>query len=256
MAKLGLVENGVKRRGKKRRRRNPTATTPRAKNPAKRRAISVASAKAVLKRNDLKVVSKSVANPKRKRHHKRRNGISTAAITRRNGILGNTKGDAKTVGAVLGGAIFTKTVGRLLSGYVAPYLSQLGIGKYSEIVVDGAVALLITPFVASKVVKGGDIAKQARLGGLLVVGLSAIEAIAPSVLQYNPFVTSPVVMTGGGAAITPAAVAQIAAGVANSSDPAQAAAKVGNAMMSLDAGGAQYAGVQNSYAGPAPELVL
>ncbi len=260
MAKMGIVENGLKRRRKSRRRRNPSTATKAStakKNPA-RRAVSLASAKAVAKRNGLKLVSKSVANPKRKRR-RRRNGITTAAVSRRNGIFGNTKADAKTVGTVIGGAIFTKTVARIIAPFVAPYAAQVGIGNYAEIIVDGIVALLITPFVANKVVGGGSSAQNARLGGLLVVGLSAIEKVAPSVLQYNPFVTSPVVMMGNGSAgVAPAAVAQLAAGVANSSNPQAEAAKVGSVMRSLDAAGAQSISpsYQGSIGGSADMLVL
>ncbi len=246
MAKMGIVENGLKRRRKSRRRRNPPIAAKRAstakKNGARRRTISVASARAVAKRNGLKLVSKSVANPKRKRQARRRNGIATKSyVSRRsNGFLGNTKGDAKTVGTVIGGAIFTKTLARIISPFVAPYASQVGIGNYTEILVDALVALFLTPFAAGMLLgKAHDSVKQARLGGLLVVGLSAIEKVAPSVLQYNPFVTSPVVMTGAGPGITPAAVAQIAQGVANDVNPQAAAAKVGNTMLALDAAGSQ-----------------
>ncbi len=256
MATLGLVENGVRRRRKSRRRRNPiTKTTTRAKKNPTRRKVSLSSARAVAKRNGLKLVSKSVSNPKRRKHRRRRNGLTTAVRTRRNGFFGNTRGDAKTVGTVLAGAIATKTIARIVLGYAAPYLAQVGLGKYSEIVVDAVTALTITPFIAKHLVSGGDVAKNARLGGLLVVGLSAIEAVAPSVLQYNPFVTSPVVMTGGGAAVSPAAVAQIAAGVANSADPSAAAAKVGNAMMQIGAAGSQ-AVRQPSYVGGNSDMLV
>ncbi len=249
MAKIGLVENGLRRRRRTtRRRRNPITaakgSTAKAKNPA-RRAVSLASAKAVIKRNGLKTVSRTAANPKRRRHHKRRNGVASATTryTSRNGIFGNTKHDAKQVGLVLAGAAATKIIGRIASPFLAPYLAQMGIGKYAEIATDTAIALLVVPFLAEKFVgggrSGGDVGKNARLGSLLVVGLDIIQTVAPSALAYNPFNTSPVVMTGSGAAVTPAAVAQIAAGVANSANPTAAAAKVGQAMVSLDTSGAQ-----------------
>lgn len=253
--KYGLVENGLKRKRKARKRRNP-ATVAKAKNPA-RRSVSLASAKSVAKRNGLKMVS--VSNPKRKTKRRKRNGLVKAStITRRNGILGNTKSDAKQVATLGIGAVATKIMGRIAQSFVSPYLAQVGVGQYAEIIVDGAVALVVTPFLAGKIVRGGDTAKMARLGGLLVVGLDVVEAFAPNALQWNPFNTNPVVVGGGGVGVAPAAVAQIAAGVASSSNPQMAAAKVGNAMLSLDTAGAQGFAQDDSYqaATYAPELVL
>ncbi len=243
MAKMGIVENGLKRRRKSRRRRNPTAVAKTRKNPA-RRSVSLASAKAVAKRNGLKLVStKTVANGRKRVKRRRRNGVtatrSTSYLSRRNGLLGNSKQDTKKVGTILAGAVATKTLSRIILGFAAPYLAQVGAGNYGELIVDFVVAVVVTPFIATKVVSGGETAKDARIGGLLVVGLTAIGQFAPSILQYNPFVTSPVVITNAGAGLTPAAVAQIAAGVASSGNPQAAAAKVGNAMLALDSAGAQ-----------------
>jgi hypothetical protein len=232
MGTMGLMENGLRRR-KRRRRRNPTAaakSTVRKSNPAVRRSTSLTSVKSYAKRNGL-VLRKAgsiVANPRRRKHHKRRNGLQTASSWGRqaNGLLGNTKQDAKTVGTLLGGAALTKIVGRFISSFGASYLAQFGVGSYGEIICDGLAAVLITPYLIGMVLKGGDVAKQARIGGLLVVGLDVIQVFAPSALQYNPFNVSPVVMTGAGAAITPAAAAAIAQGVAASPNPTAAAAKV------------------------------
>lgn len=242
MAKMGIVENGLTKT--RRRRRNPRATTTgvaKRSNPVKRRSISKASALSVLKKNGLKAVSiKSVANG-RKRKRRRRNGLVTRSaaprtgIFRNNGLLGNSKQTVKNVAALGVGAVFTKIVGQLVNGFTAPYLSQMGVGNYSQIICDAGVALIVTPLVAAKVVRGsGETPKMASLGGALVVGLDVVGKFAPGVLQYNPFVTNSIVMTPGGAAVAPATVAALAAGVANSSNPSAAAAKVGSAMAALN----------------------
>lgn len=259
MAKMGIVENGLRRR-RRARRKNPTvAATVRTKNPA-RRTVSLASAKAVAKRNGLKLVStKAVANGRKRHKRRRRNGISVTSITRRsNGLLGNTKSDAKQVAVLGGGALATKMIGRVVLSFAQSILSSIGVGNYAEIIVDGATALIITPFIAGKLVKGSDVQKMARLGGLLVVGLDLVEAFAPNALQWNPFNTSPVIMGANGqAGITPSAVAAIAQGVANSLNPTAEAAKVTGALAVLESG--QGWANTDSYTDgymPQPELVL
>lgn len=234
--KLGIMENGVARQAngrkrKRRRRRNPTS----AAKPARRRNISLASAKSILKKNGLKAVSTQANGRRRKRRKHRRNGLPT--VRRNNGFFGNTKSDATQVLQLGAGALGTKAVGRGLSGFVSPFLSQVGLGQYAGIIVDAGVALFIAPWVADKLSRGSG--KMVRLGGLLTVALDGVEMFAPGALSFNPFNASPIVMTGQGAAVAPAAVAQIAADVANSSNPAAVAAKVGQAMYQLDTVGAQ-----------------
>lgn len=235
MAKMAILENGISRKAKKRNPARKSTGTAKSKNPARRRVVSLASAKSVLKRNGLKAVSRTLANGKhkRRRHHKKhRNGITT---TRRNGMFGNTKSDVKQVGSLVGGALVTKLVGQVIKSFAAPYIAKIAIvGNYSGIICDLAAALVVTPFVVGKVVKQADASKLSRLGGLTVVALDAIGQFFPSALQYNPFTTSPVVLTGQGATILPAAVAQIANSVANSADPNAAAAKVSGAMAYLN----------------------
>lgn len=256
MSKMGIMENGYKRSAnprKKRRRRNPSATVARAKNPA-RRSVSLSSAKAVLKRNGLKAVSTMANGRKHKRRHKRRNGLATVP-RRSNGFFGNTKGDAIQVAQLGVGALGTKALGRALAGFVGPLLAQVGMGGYVGIITDAGVALLIAPWVADKISRGS--AKMVRLGGLLTVGLDVVEMFAPGALSFNPFNNAPIVATPGGLGVTPGAVAQIAADVANSANPQAAAAHVGGVMYQLDTAGAQGGG--NQYAGQydsAPELVL
>lgn len=255
MAKMGIVENGLKKRNGKSRRRNPVSVAKASKNPARRRTVGLATAKSVAKRNGLKLVS--IANPKRKRHHKRRrNGVTSVkgyTSRARNGLFGNTKQDAHNVAALGGGLFLTRIVGNFVSGWVNPLLAQIGLGQYSTVITNAGISLLVIPMIAKKVYpKGKD---MARLGGLFATTLSALEIFAPSIAsQINPFNNSPVVMTGNGAAITPAAVAQIAAGVAASPNPSVAAAKVGNAMYQLDASGGQ--GYADSSYSVSPELAM
>jgi len=246
MAKMGIVENGLRKRRTHKKRRNPSVVA-KAKNPA-RRSVSLASARAVIKKNGLKTVRVS-ANPKRKHKRRRRNGLVTT--TRRNGFFGNTKGDAKQVLALGAGALGVKAAGRALSGFVSPILSQIGVGQYAEIITDLGLTLFVVPFVGKKV-GGGEAAKMARLGGLLTVALDAVEMFAPNVLSFNPFNNAPIVMTGGGAAVSPQAVAQIAADVESG---ATSAAKVAGVMRSLDAAGAQSVNT-GIYANDVPEAML
>lgn len=197
MATSGYVQNGVKRR--KRRRKNGTAarTTVKATNPTKRRAISLSSAMAVIKRNGKKVVSRSAANPKRRKRRggKRRNGTGVVVVRRSNGIFGNSKHDVQQVGSLIGGMAGTKLLSKVVTPFAAPWLARVGMGQYSEIIVDGAVAVFVVPFIAGKVSRNADVRKMARLGGLAVVALDAVDQFAPSSLQaLNPF-------AGGGAPI-------------------------------------------------------
>lgn len=239
MAKIGLVENGLKKH-RKAKRRNPTSVAKVAKKNPARRTITSASVKSYAKRNGLKLVSKTVANGKKRKHHRKhkRNGLTTAVTTRRNGLFGNTRHDATNVAALGGGLFLTKFIGNLVSGYIQPLLAKIGLGNYSNIVTNAGIAIIVIPMIAKRTIpKQSD---MLRLGGLFATGLSILEQVAPSVLsQINPFNTSPIIMTNNGAAIPPSTVSQIAAGVAQSDNPVLAAARVGNAMNQLDAAGAQ-----------------
>lgn len=254
MSKIGIVENGLrKRRGTKRRRRNPVAVA-KAKNPARRRSISLASARSVIKKNGLKAVSMK-ANGRKKHKRRRRNGLVTSKAigSRRNGFFGNTKSDAKQVLSLGAGALGVKAVGRALSAVIQPFLAQIGAGNYATIITDAGLALFVAPYVGAKLA-GNEAAKMVRLGGLLVVGLDLVEQFAPNALGLNPFNNSPIVMTGAGAAVAPAAVAALAKDVETGRTTA---AKVGQAMRSLDAAGAQASGGGSNYiSGASPELVV
>jgi hypothetical protein len=235
MAKMAVVQNGTKRRTKKRNGvARKTATVKARKNPA-RRVTTLAAAKAAAKRNGLVIVSKTVANGRRKKRRggKRRNGLATAAgYTRsRNGLLGKTKNDARVVGGVLGGAVATKLLSRIVVPFVAPYMAQVGAGSFTEIVVDGAIALVAIPLAVGKM-SPKDMG-NARLGGLLVVAIDAIEMVAPNLLGYNPFNTSAVVVANGQALVTPKAVAAIVE--ATDASPASKA-QVAGAMSQLSSG--------------------
>lgn len=248
--KLGTLENGLAKKANGRKRRKRRNTTAAAK-PARRRNVSLASAKSILKRNGLKAVS-TMANGRKRKHHRkhRRNGLVTAR--RSNGFFGNTRSDAMQVLQLGAGALGVKAVGRGLSNIVAPFLSQVGLGNYAGIITDAGLALFVAPWVADKISRGSS--KMVRLGGLLTVALDGVEMFAPGVLGFNPFNNTPIVMTPNGAAVAPAAVAQIAADVEAGRT---SAAKVGNVMYQLDSAGAM--GGSDNFAGQydtAPELVL
>lgn len=231
MAKIGMVENGFKKRRTKRRRNPMAVAKASSKNPARR------------------------INPKKRRRSKRRNGLMTATVTRRNGLFGDTKRDAKNVAALGGGLFLTKFIGNMVSGYVQPLLARIGLGQYSQIVTNAGIALIAIPMIAKRTVpKQSD---MLRLGGLFATGLSILEQVAPSVLtQINPFNNTPVVIANGAAAVPPATVAQIAQGVAASSNPMAAANRVGSVMQTLDTVGAR--GFTNDFMGSVndPQLVL
>jgi hypothetical protein len=225
MATMGKMRNGIKRRN----------SVKRKNGVAKRRnSLTKTRVSAFARKNGLKLVSKSANPHKRRRHHKRRkNGLATV-VSRRNGLLGNSRNDVKQVAYLGAGALLTKTGGRILTGFIAPYMSQFGAGKFTEIAADLAIAVLVVPFVASKVGgRGGDLAKHARLGGLLATALTAIGEFAPQALAFNPFNTSPVVMANGQAMVTPKAVAQI---VAQTDASTADKAKVAGAMAALEHG--------------------
>lgn len=234
MAKSGYTQNGVKRRTKRRNGAAAKVATIKAKNPTKRRTISLATAKAILKRNGLKSAKIAVQNPKRKkRHHKRRNGVTAMVTSRRNGLIGNTKHDVRTVGGVLGGAVVTKLISRIVTPFVGPLLSRVGMGNFAEIITDTGIALVIIPTAAKWVGMSKDV-QNARTGGLLAVALDGIEMFAPGVLStFNPFNTSPVVISGSQVTVAPKAVNAIVG--ATAATPEQKAAVAG-AMRALETG--------------------
>lgn len=239
MSKWTEVQNGLtkSKNGRRRKRRTKrNGTTAAAKAPARRNGTTKAGAKAWAKRNGMVVMTKTVANGKRKHHRrKKRNGTVSAGVSRsRNGILGNSKHDVRQVVGLLGGMASTKIIGNILSNFASPYIAQLGIGNYVGIISEGAVALLLVPMIAKKVGNQND-AQNARLGGLATVGLSLIDQVGGGTFLsgLNPFNSSPIVMANGVAAVAPA---QVAALVANTSATASEKAAVTGAMRALAAG--------------------
>lgn len=228
MAKFGLVQNGLKSKSNGIKKKS---------NP-----LTLARVKGFLKSKNgaglgVKLVSKSAANPKlaanpkKKKHHKKKNGGLTSGFSlRRNGLLGNTTKQVKDVGALLGGMLGGKMVARFLQQWVAPYLASTGLGKYAEVLSDGAVALLIAPFVANKIA-GGDAAKFASLGAMANVVVDVIEMVAPNSLSF--FGGNALVSSNGNVGLSPAAVTAIVN--STSALPADKA-KVAGAMAALESG--------------------
>lgn len=240
---MGSMQNGLKRKRRTtKRRRNATPKTAAKRNPS---PVTLSRASAFAKRNGLKLVSKSAANPKRKRS-KRRNGLTKVPRTR-NGLLGSGKADAEKVVALGGGMVLTAMIGRFANGFLAPYAARFGAGRYSQAACEFAAALLIMPWLGTKVRNkaAGDFA---RLGGIATGGFTLANVFAPGFIP-NPFGGGEGVIVGG--LVTPQAAAAIAQGVANSPDPQAAAAKVGNAMNALSSGQAV---TRPSYAGVRPRI--
>jgi len=222
MAKIGYVQNGLKKRNGTKRKSNP---------------LGLARVKGFAAKNGLKLVPKGssikvAVNPKRKR--RRRNGLPSLTkrgfSLKRNGLFGNTKSDAKKVGSLLGGMLGGKALARVIQSFVAPYLSQVGLGNYAEILADAGVALTIAPFVAAKI-GGADAAQFARLGALANVVVDVIEMVAPNTLSM--FGSNPLVSNGQSVGLAPSAVAQL---VANTSASASDKAKVAGVMAALESG--------------------
>lgn len=223
----GEIQNGLR---KSSRRKNSAAKPKRRNGTTKAGAISWA------KKNGMKVVSKSVANGHKRKHHrkhKRRNGI--AAVSRsRNGIFGNTKHDARQVISLLGGMGATKVLSGILSNFISPYIAQVGAGAYGGIIAEGVIAVFVVPPIAKKIGNPSD-AQNARLGGLAVVGLSLIEKFGGGgfLSGLSPFNSSPIVMAGNTPLLTPQAASQL---VANTSASRAEKAVVAGAMQALAAG--------------------
>ena len=229
MAELILMENGLKRRNGAKRKANGVKR--------KSNGTTKAGAMSFAKKNGLKLVSKvsTLANGKRRKNRRRRrNGILSKPITRRsNGLLGNTKSDAKKVGFLLGGMALTKAAGRFLQSFASPYLAQVGVGQYSEIICDGVVALVAVPMIAGEPI-GKEAADWGRLGGLSAVALDAMELFFPDALDWLPFSQGGgVVVANGQAAVTPTAVARIINATSASPDEK---AKIAGAMAQLAQG--------------------
>lgn len=171
MATLLKVRNGIAKkanpkRRKKARRRNPAtvkATASKAvANPRRRR-----------RRNPVALV----ANPRRRRRTTRR---------RRNGLFGDTKETVSTVMALGAGMITTKIGAGILTPLVSRFLTQVGVGQFSQILSEGAVAVLAVAPIARKVA-GQNAGKFAMLGGLAITALDALDMILPDSVPLNPF---------------------------------------------------------------------
>lgn len=230
MAKFGLVQNGLRKKAN---------GTKRKANP-----LSLAKVQGFLKKNGLKSVKRgavvAIANPKRRKGRKRRNGLESAksfSMTRRNGLLGNTKQQAKDVAGLLGGMLGGKAVGRVLNNFASPYLAQMGLGGYSEIISDGVVALIIAPLVGGKV-GGANTAKFVALGAMANVAVDIVELVAPNTLSF--FGSNALVSNGQQVGLSPAAVTAI---VNSTNAPIADKAKVAGAMAQIEAGALpQYSG--------------
>lgn len=223
---LVRVQNGAANPRRRKRRRNPvtrtkTATARATANPRKRRVKR--------RRNPVTATVKATANPRKRRVKRRRNPVAVTrkrnGITRkRNGIFGNTKADAKNVLALVGGLIGTKIAGGIVNPYGAQILAYVGLGKFSKPIVDGAIAMTVTPIVAG-MIAGQDAKKMARLGGLAIAVLDVIEILLPSGFAYNPFTSAnstPILLQGNTAAIVNAATQDVANAAINAAQNANA----------------------------------
>lgn len=236
MPKVGYIQNGVtkakngRRKTHKKRRRNPAAIKVATK---KRNGTTKAGALSFAKKNGMRLVSATSRNPRRKTRKRKRNGVVAVSRTR-NGIFGNSKRDARTVVSLLGGMGATKVIGRIVANFASPYLSQVGLGAYSELIADLGVALFVVPPIAGKIGNSGD-AQTARLGGLAVAALEAVDKIGgPSLSFLNPFNSQPIVMASNGqAALPPSTVSAI---VNNTNASAADKAAVAGAMRAISQG--------------------
>lgn len=226
MAKLGTVQNGLKK---------ASNGTKKKSNP-----LTLARAKGFAKKNGFKIVPKGTTlkaapNPKhKKKGKKKKNGLSASrggfSLSRRNGLLGNTTKQVKDVGALLAGLLGGKAAGRFLQSFIAPYLAKTGLGQYVEILSDGAIALVVAPMVAAKVA-GADAAKFASLGAMANVVVDIIDMVAPNALSM--FGGNPLVSNGQQVGLSPAAVTAL---VASTNATPQQKAQVAGAMAQLNAG--------------------
>ena len=207
MAELKLIQNGVRKAKANPRKRKTTRRRKR------RNGIATASA---VKRNPVK--------------RARRNGVTAR---RRNGFFGDTKTDVKNVLSLTGGAIGTNIAGNAVASALTPYIASIGLGAYSSIITQLAIALFGVPYVA-KALAGQDAAKMARLGGLLSVTLDVLGTFFPQFNSLNPFTTSPIVVSGNQVGLMPNAVAQIAQGAAD--ETAAKIAGFANQLQAMNAG--------------------
>jgi hypothetical protein len=224
MATLKLIENGIakkangKRRKRRGRRRNPSLGTGSTKRVVRRNGRTTkAGAASFAKRNGLKLVKRT--NGKRKHHRrKRRNGVS--AVRRvSNGIFGTGSSIVKKTLTLTGGAIATNIGGNYIATMLSPYLSQFGLGQYTDLITQALVAYFGVPYLARLLKQD---AEMARLGGFLSVTLTALNKFFPQFASLNPFANSAIVVNPNGQiALTGDAVKQVAAAAA-----ADTAAKV------------------------------
>lgn len=238
MAKFGLVQNGLKSKSNGIKKKSNPLTLARVKGFLKSKNGAGLGVKLVPKGT---ITAKVAANPKKKKGKKKKNGGLTSSFSlRRNGLLGNTTKQVKDVGALLGGMLGGKALARFLQSFVAPYLASTGLGKYAEILADGAVALVIAPMVAGKIA-GADAAKFASLGAMANVVVDIIEMVAPNTLSF--FGGNALVSSNGSVGLSPAAVTAIVN--STSALPADKA-KVAGAMAALENG----APIQNFVGSP------
>ena len=222
MAKLKLIENGVKKvanKKKRSRRRNTTvtATTKVVANKKRRRRnpLTEASVKSYAAKNGLKVVKKTsngtikkVSNKKRGKRRHRRNGVA-GMFSKQNGVFGNTK---ETVGAVislLAGLSVTRIESSVAAPLLARLLNPLGLGNFAKPAAEAGLSVTINKWAADAIgrkTRTPQAGKFVMIGGLAMAGMSLIELLLPQTSAYNPFASVNVMPISLGAGQQQAAV--------------------------------------------------
>lgn len=189
----------TKRKRSAKRRKNSVTASPR-KAAAVRTTTSVANKTHKRKKRRNTTIAK-VANKRRVKRHKRRNGF-----------LGNSKETGMKVLQLGGGVVLTKMLGSVIGRFTNSTLNGFGLGQFAMAINEGltAVALSVIGGYAGKQFGFKDLGGDMLLGGLVVSGIDAANAALPN----SPFgifsqANTPVFLAGA-AAGAQAAVNEVA----------------------------------------------
>lgn len=187
-----------KKRKSTKRRKNSVTAKPR--TATVRAAAPVANKVHKRKRRRNTAIAK-VANKRRVKRHKRRNGF-----------LGNSKETGMKVLQLGGGVVLTKMFGGVIGRFTNSTLNGFGLGQFAMAINEGltAVALSIIGGYAGKQFGFKDLGGDMLLGGLVVAGIDGANAALPN----SPFgifsqANTPVFLAGA-AAGAQAAVNEVA----------------------------------------------
>lgn len=193
MATLKMIKNGVRKSTARRNATPKKVVNGRAK---RRNPLTKARVTSFAKQNGLKLVSskptKKAANGRKRygRKSARRNGVTASTsrggfLSKRNGLLGDSRETAVSVGSLLAGLAITKVESAMLTPLAAQFLGTVGLQNFAKAIVEAGAAVTVNRWAAESINRGSG--KFVMYGGLAMAVMSLVESFIPQASSYNPF---------------------------------------------------------------------